>query len=224
MRRYYVILSLVLLLVGIANARSRRSSSQTQTASAPGQFDYYVLSLSWSPQYCANPNNATRDREQCGSGRRYAFVTHGLWPNNNRPPHPRECAPRSTVPPDLTAQMLAIMPSPALIQHEWNSHGTCSGLNQRDYFAAIRAAYRLVKIPEPYRQPETDLRVSADEIRRNFGRANAQFPQSSVRLDCSGEYLRELRLCLDRTLGPQPCGSTVQDSCGSRTVTLRRVR
>ena len=224
MRRCYAILAFVLLFVGTADTRSRRNTSSGQATSAPGQFDYYVLSLSWSPQYCANQTNASRDQEQCGSGRRYAFVTHGLWPNNNRPPHPRECAPRSTVPSDLTAQMLSIMPSPALIQHEWNSHGTCSGLNQGDYFAAIRAAYRVVKIPEPYRQPETDLRVSADEIRRNFQSANTQFPRDSVRLDCSGQYLRELRLCLDKNLRPQPCVSAVQDSCGSRTVTLRRVR
>jgi ribonuclease T2 len=224
MRRWSGILALILLFASPAEPRSRRNQPRNPAAGEPGQFDYYVLSLSWSPQYCANPDNATRDPEQCGSGRRYAFVTHGLWPNNNRPPHPRNCASRSNVAPDLTNQMLSIMPSPALIQHEWNSHGTCSGLNQRDYFAAVRAAYRLVSIPEPYRQPAADLRISADEIRRNFYTANAQFPRGGLRLDCSGQYLRELRICLDKKLRVQACGSAVHETCGSRIVTLRRVR
>lgn len=190
----------------------------------PGQFDYYVLSLSWSPQYCANPKNASRDREQCGTGRRYAFVTHGLWPNHERPPHPRNCGPRSRLPSGLVSQMLPIMPSAALIQHEWNSHGTCSGLSPSDYFSAVRTSFRLVTIPEPYRQPSSDLRVPGNEIRRNFQRSNAQFPASSFRFDCAGQYLREARICLDKNLRPRACPAPVQDTCGGRTVTLRRVR
>jgi ribonuclease T2 len=44
-----------------------------------GKFDYYVLALSWSPTYCAS-RAGRRDRQQCGTGRGYAFVVHGLWP------------------------------------------------------------------------------------------------------------------------------------------------
>jgi ribonuclease T2 len=119
--------------------------------------------------------------------------------------------------------MLQIMPSPALIQHEWDSHGTCSGLNQRDYFAQIRTAFQLVTIPAAYRQPADDLRIPAATLRRDFERANPQFPQGSIRFDCGGQYLREARVCLDKNLRPQPCRS-VQDTCGDRTITLLRVR
>src|SRR5215471_13459772 len=48
----------------------------------PGEFDYYVLSLSWSPSFCEAAAGRRPDRaprEQCGA-RPYSFVVHGLWP------------------------------------------------------------------------------------------------------------------------------------------------
>ena len=49
----------------------------------PGQFDYYVLALSWSPSYCAG-EAGQNDQQQCAPGRRFAFVVHGLWPQYNK--------------------------------------------------------------------------------------------------------------------------------------------
>ena len=47
-----------------------------------GDFDYYVLALSWSPTHCIEVGDERRD-PQCDRGRNgrpYAFVLHGLWP------------------------------------------------------------------------------------------------------------------------------------------------
>ncbi|NJL42628.1 MAG: hypothetical protein HC935_03095 [Pseudanabaena sp. SU_2_4] len=51
--------------------------SSAKADGTPGKFDYYVLSLSWSPEYCASTSNP--DPNQC-SQRRYSLVVHGLWP------------------------------------------------------------------------------------------------------------------------------------------------
>jgi ribonuclease T2 len=217
----HVLAILLLCLATLADARSRRATVEN---SRPGNFDYYLLSLSWSPEYCRDPQHLNRDPGQCAEGRRFAFVTHGLWPNNNRPPHPNRCAPKSPLAADLKNQMLQFMPSPALIQHEWDVHGTCSGLNQQDYFSRIRAAFRKIIIPEVYRQPEQDLRIPADQIRRDFLKANAAIPAASMKLDCGGQYLREVRICLDKDLNARACPAAIQDSCGSRSVTLLKVR
>src|SRR5262245_26202773 len=48
-----------------------------------GDFDYYALSLSWSPTYCTS-QVGQNDSQQCGPGRTYAFVVHGLWPQYER--------------------------------------------------------------------------------------------------------------------------------------------
>jgi ribonuclease T2 len=192
---------------------------------AAQSFDYYVLSLSWSPLYCSDPQRADRDRIQCDEGRRYAFVTHGLWPNNTRPPHPRNCGGNARpVPRSLVDQMLGIMPSPNLIQYQWRSHGTCSGLSVDDYFANIRAAYKLVRIPQRYTSPSEDLVISADTLRREFRQANPQIPADAMMFDCAGRNLREVRVCLTRGLHPRPCTPAVRDTCGNRAVTLLRVR
>jgi ribonuclease T2 len=196
----------------------------SQAANQPGQFDYYLLSLSWSPQYCSTPDRPAKDPEQCGPDRRLAFVVHGLWPNNERAPHPRNCAPRSAVPTGLVKQMLAFMPSPRLIQHQWEAHGTCSGVNVEDYYSLVRTAFRLVNIPDRYRQPDRDLRLEANEIRRDFQRSNASFPAQGIKLDCAGQFLREVRVCFDENLAPRACSKAIQDTCGSRTVTMRKVR
>jgi ribonuclease T2 len=210
---------LLFCLCAATDARSKKKSPKT-----PGKFDYYLLSLSWSPQYCSDAKRADRDPLQCGVGRRFAFVAHGLWPNNNRAPHPQDCAPHSKVSETLLKQMLEIMPSPALIQHEWDTHGTCSGVNQQDYFSLVRTAYRLVAIPQPYQQPAQDLRVSAVDVRRNFQKANPTFLADGIKLDCSGQFLREIRVCFDKNLVSRSCSTAIQDTCGSRTVTMLRVR
>jgi ribonuclease T2 len=54
-----------------------------------GQFDFYVLALSWSPGFCENSGSRSR---QCDSGRGLGFVTHGLWPQNEQG-YPSFCEP-----------------------------------------------------------------------------------------------------------------------------------
>ena len=220
MRRAIATLVLLSCCAGPAGAKSKKGA----THSEPGRFDYYVLSLSWSPLYCADAQHASRDPDQCSQGRRYAFVTHGLWPNNDQPPHPGDCGGTSNVPANLVSQMIGIMPSPALIRHEWRTHGTCSGLNVTDYFATVRAAYRLVNIPQRYRSPSDDLVVPAATLRKDFYDANRGIPQQAVRFDCTGRNLREVRVCLTSDLKPRPCSPAVRDTCGDRPVTLLRVR
>ena len=63
--------------MGVATAQDRRQNE-------PGQFDYYVLALSWSPSFCeASGERGTPPQQQCGA-RAYSFVVHGLWPNTKR--------------------------------------------------------------------------------------------------------------------------------------------
>ena len=90
----------------------------------PGDFDFYILTLSWSPDYCAGSN--VNDPQQCSLGKQLAFVLHGLWPQYTRG-YPADC---STVklPKDAQQKFPNLYPSPKLYSHEWDKHGTCSGL------------------------------------------------------------------------------------------------
>ena len=187
-------------------------------ADPPGQFDYYVLSLSWSPQYCAGSHRD--DDEQCA--RPYAFVVHGLWPQNERG-YPRDCGSNGRVSEDTIAHMLPLMPSRGLIIHEWRSHGACSGLEADDYFATVEKSYRSVRIPERYQAPDRYLTVSPALLKQDFVASNPGLRESGLAVQCSGHYLQEMRVCLSRQLQPRDCGADVEDRCRG-DATLRPVR
>ena len=70
------------LLLGLLGLIAGTASAQDRRQNAPGEFDFYVLSLSWSPSFCeeaAERGNEGRSQAQCG-GRPFSFVVHGLWP------------------------------------------------------------------------------------------------------------------------------------------------
>src|SRR6266700_7814517 len=140
-----VALWLTVAIAGIAVAQDRRQNQ-------PGQFDFYVLALSWSPSFCeAAGERGTPTQQQCGA-RPYSFVVHGLWPQYEQgfPEYCQRPAPRLAR--NIMTSMLDLMPAPGLIFNEWDKHGTCSGLSERAYFETIRKARAAVKIPEDFLQ------------------------------------------------------------------------
>src|ERR1700712_548738 len=107
-------LGLLAMAVGSAPAQDRRQN-------APGEFDFYVLSLSWSPSFCEaaseRGNSGRSQQAQCG-GRPFAFVVHGLWPQYERgfPDYCQRPSPR--LDRNIMSSMLDLMPAPGLILSE----------------------------------------------------------------------------------------------------------
>lgn len=187
-------------------------------ADQPGRFDYYVLSLSWSPQFCASGSHD--DQAQCS--RPYAFVAHGLWPQNERG-YPRGCFSGERVSDNTIDHLLPIMPSRGLIIHEWRSHGACSGLGADDYFATVERAYRGIKVPAKYQSPQGYVSVGVDQLKSDFAAANPGLKPEDMAVQCSGHYLQEVRVCLTRDLNDRACSADVRDRCDGNAV-LRPVR
>jgi ribonuclease T2 len=192
-----------------------------------GDFDYYVLVLSWSPTHCSSDRGRGRDDDlQCRSGRPYGFVLHGLWPQYERG-YPQNCdsdAPR-TVAEDVIDDALKLSPSAELVQHEWQKHGTCSGLTQEDYFAAAALAVEAVKVPRSYQAPQRPLVTTPNAVKRAFLDANTAFPKDGLSATCSRHDLAEIWVCLDKGLRPRACSNDVRKRhCGSREVRMLAVR
>lgn len=181
-------------------------------------FDFYVLSLSWSPSYC-EAEGEDANRQQCASGRPYAFVVHGLWPQFEKG-YPETCATDDpTVPDGLVRSLYDLMPSAGLIRHQWRKHGTCSGLSQADYFAVLRAAREKVAIPGAYRRLDDYMTVDPDAVERDFRDANGGLPGDGVAVTCDRRYLREVRICMTRDLSFRPCPEVDRRACAlDRTV------
>ena len=213
-----ILVAVIALSCASALARSRNHKGKGK----PGVFDYYVLSLSWSPEYCAEPAGKN-DNVQCGQGRRYGFVVHGLWPQYEKG-FPESCAPHSTVSSAIVDRTLPLMPSSKLIQHEWDKHGTCSGLDTAAYFDLIRSVREGVKIPDDYTAPIKQVTARRTDIKEKFVAANAGYALDSLHLLCSGRFLSEVRVCFSKDMKPRACSADVRDACSTDPVILRPLR
>lgn len=189
---------------------------------ATGRFHFYVLSLSWSPHYCALPE-ARNETLQCGS-RRYGFIVHGLWPQGERESLAfcDSSQPRR-VKNQIVSQYLPIMPSPRLIEHQWRKHGTCSGLTQEEYFATIGRAWKRFRVPAAF-QNGSLIRTDRNTLLAKISEANPDVPREAVTLRCRGQDFAEARICLSRNLQPVACGTAVRSSCPRDGVRVRPVR
>lgn len=205
------IVAAVLLSVLVAGL-SFGGPAWAQRRAEPGQFDYYILTLSWSPAYCARAK-AEADPDQCGADRGFGFVVHGLWPQYKDGSYPATCTRDRTVPKSVVEQTMPIMPSIGLIVHEWTKHGTCSGLSAPDYFARLRAAHAKVTIPEGLRTPPAGQPVPATQVERLFLQSNPGLTAEGVAVVCSKRDVSEVRICMDKDLSFIPCGQKVVDRC-----------
>ncbi len=167
-----------------AEARSRHRGGHQET---PGQFDFYVLSLSWSPSFCESGRGRNSD-EQCNRGRPFAFVVHGLWPQYERG-FPQSCGPSPWIDRELIRSMTDIMPAYGLVLHEWKTHGTCSGLSADDYFKTVRKASEQVKIPPRFVRINDYVTVSPDEVERAFIETNPGLKDDMVAVTCDSRHL-----------------------------------
>lgn len=177
----------------------------------PQPFDYWMLALSWSPQYCEGKSGSD---PQCG-GQRYGFIVHGLWPALE-PASARQCPKAGPMPKAAVQRLLPLTPSSRLIQHEWNKHGACTGWPVNEYVAAVENAWRSVKIPHRYVGLAAPLSTTPAEIEDQFMLFNPGYDGSGISLQCSGRWLREVRLCMDRQFKARSCGAEIADRCGAR--------
>jgi ribonuclease T2 len=208
------------LLVVVTAAASAQDRRQNQA----GQFDFYVLALSWSPSYCeASAEKGRAPREQCG-GRPYSFVVHGLWPQYERgfPEYCQNPAPRLNR--NIVSSMLDLMPAPRLIFHEWDRHGVCSGLEPRAYFDAVRKARAQVKIPEPYLELSQPLMVTPDEVEEAFVEANPGLTRNGVAVTCDSRRLHEVRICLSKDLRFRDCDEIDRRTCRRERLVMPPMR
>ena len=214
----------VLLIIAISSSLlGARSHKRKPSGNAtPGDFAYYLLSLSWAPDFCAQPNVPKNDRE-CGTGRHVGFVVHGLWPQDENSRGPERCGPARPVAQDIVNRMLAYIPSEGLIQHEWSNHGTCSGLSAAQYFENVRKAFDSAAIPSEYKNLSRQIQVSVPDLESKFAAANPSFPRTAFRVSCHGNELQEIRICFGKDLKPRACTDSAGE-CRVGSIVMRPVR
>ena len=188
--------------------RPRRARPSTDNQ--PGDFDFYLLTLSWSPEFCATHAGSPECSAHPG------FVVHGLWPQNNDGTYPERCS--SAPGPSNPGQYTNLLPTASLVEHEWSTHGTCSGLSPDAYFTEIATAFHRLHIPAQFTGAQQPPTLTPRAIIDSFAAANPGLAQQSLALSCGRNYLTAVELCLSKSLQPQACPNV--HTCGATSVKI----
>lgn len=188
--------------------------AQARPGATPGEFDFYVLALSWSPSFCEATSERTSRSMQCAGDRPFHFVVHGLWPQFQRG-FPEYCqVPAPVLENRTVTSMLDIMPAPGLVRHQWSKHGTCSGARSAGaYFEQVRQARAKVRIPAQYEGLSEPLTVTPEEVEEAFVRANPGLTREMIAVQCDQRRLREVRICIGRDMNFTACEEIDRRAC-----------
>jgi len=198
------ILLALLISLGAAPALADRERA--------GVFDYYVMALSWSANWCVLEGDARRS-PQCDASEDHGWILHGLWPQYHRG-FPADCQTANRPPSrTMTNAMADIMGTGGLAWHQWNKHGTCTGLTAPDYFALSRRAYATITRPEVFRKLDRTVKLPASVVEEAFLKENPTLTADSITITCRDGHIQEARICLSKSLTPVPCGSDVIRDC-----------
>ncbi|MEA5553616.1 ribonuclease [Anabaena cylindrica UHCC 0172] len=203
------------------------NSAIAQNRGTPGKFDFYVLTLSWSPDYCAK--NGNRDPQQCKPGKKYGFVLHGLWPQYQKG-YPANCSTEK-LPPLVKQKFRGLFPNEKLFDHEWEKHGTCSGKKPVEYLNLSKQLKYSLAIPTAYNRPDKPFRTTVQDLKTAFVSANKnKFTANGVAPYCSdsGRFLQEVFFCYSKDGKPGICSEEIlrrsRKSCGQANFLVRNVR
>jgi len=191
--------------------------------SAAGHFKYYVFTLSWSPEFCRSHPSTAKNEQQCKEKRE--FIVHGLWPECGSG-NPSNCKKGGAADTIDKQRIYAFMPSDFLIQHEWDTHGTCSGLARSAYFDLIGEQFGKLKLPRLAGAPKADM------IESLFINANPGLAADQIYLSCtesgpksSTQTLDEVRICLDKDTHAFVRCEDAKDTCQNlKKVTITPAR
>jgi ribonuclease T2 len=165
---------------------------------APGNFDFYLLTLSWSPGFC-DSGGAAKSPDQCAAGADLGFVVHGLWPQFQHG-YPSDCDASRPVSRIALRESDGVFPSESLARYEWRKHGTCTGLSPEAFFASAKRARDSIVIPEAFKGPRDQQSIAPADIQRAFAAANPGLRPETMAIGCAHGELQEVRLCLSKDL------------------------
>jgi ribonuclease T2 len=193
----------------------------------------YVFAYSWKPGYCYTTNP---DYPGCLEPKeywKYNLTIHGLWPQYDTTGYPSYCSTESfdtNVPYEIGWDtMTTYFPdmnyaetSPdydSFWEHEWDKHGTCSGLSQYDYFSETINLSKIFITPSIIdKYINTTGKLLSDDLRNELG------GKTYVALKCdSSSIFTEAYTCWTQTSFKQiECPSSVlsEDTCHSEYLSI----
>ena len=198
-------------------ATTPQSATPSGTPSSAGDFDFYVLALSWSAGFC---EKVEWSHDQCEPGRRLGFVVHGLWPQYEHG-YPSNCAGPGNPSSVALEHAAGLYPDQRLARYEWRKHGACTGRSPSDYFADVARARAAVTIPTPFVDPAGEQTFAPIDIERAFYAANPRLRPGMMSVGCQRSVLQEVRICFSKDLREfRAWPEVARRGCRSREISV----
>ncbi|KAI5059578.1 hypothetical protein GOP47_0025897 [Adiantum capillus-veneris] len=176
---------------------------------AQSGFDFFYFVQQWPGSYC--------DLKQAccypTTGKPASdFSIHGLWPNYNDGSYPSNCAGssyESALISDLKEELQAYWDTLAcpsgdgekFWSHEWEKHGTCSGLDERSYFEstlALRKSIDLLAALQSAGIEPDDGSYEVEDVQEALKQAIGHRPGLECNTNISGKrQLYQVYVCVD---------------------------
>ena len=191
---------------------------------ASGDFDFYVLTLSWSPGFC-DTGGAAKSPDQCAAGSGKGFVVHGLWPDNLNRPYPEDCREAGRISSAALAETRGVYPDEGLARYEYVKHGVCTALSPENYFAAVKYARDQFVVPDALKAPHEKISTSPDRIESDFIAANPNLTADNMAVTCGGGELVDVRFCISKDLSAfVVCPKVSGHTCHSPSISVAPLR
>jgi ribonuclease T2 len=191
-----------------------------------GKFDFYTYAQSWSAGWCETSGHS--NVPGCVSPTQFQMTNatiHGMWPNydaqqgNHWWPQCCDSTFGNNVDPNVVKQLLPQLQEywpneqdptggnlgSSLWAHEWNKHGTCSGLDQTPYFENAMNIAAQLGTPSIITQNRNQT-VSIDALYEAYGASNCQNGQPClVGFSCTNNALVQIMTCWGKDFTQIPC-------------------
>ncbi len=207
------------LIIAVATTWPGSPPNTPRPSHQDAPFDFYVLALSWSPAFCASERGQGAAL-QCGRDADFGFITHGLWPQfEDGWPSFCQSPHGDRMPRAVAESLLDIMPDRGLIAHQWDKHGTCTGLSPAEYADMTLAASRAIAVP-PLFTDQVPQTIDAQQVEQAFTRANPGMSEGTIAVSCPGGRFTEVRICLNQDLTPRTCAQVNRNGCAQTNVSV----
>lgn len=188
--------------------------------------DYYMLSLSWSPQFCTTSAGASAaNKFQCKENS-FGIVVHGLWPQSstakNTNDHPRNCNTTTPIALATLRRHLCTVPGVQLMQDEWAKHGTCAFDAPEKYLDTIEKLMSELHVPDLNALAAKGSSLQARDVTGAFVGANSGLAAPDVQLLLGGKDLQEVHVCYGLDLKFRKC-DTKSSVANTAKVTIRPI-
>lgn len=195
-----------------------------------GEFDFYVLALSWQPAFCETKAEKHLPECECQNEKSFSsknFTLHGLWPSVESDAshdysycgvssslvaldkkHKWEELPSDFISKSTLSELLEYMPGARsdLFKHEWYKHGVCTGMSGDDYFLLM------LQLVKEFAKSKSNMFIASNvgksiakktlykRFESEFGKGSA----SALQLVCTKvngvQLLTEIRINLKKNL------------------------